>query len=73
MPRRSIMLRPISARSSGCSRSRASGKTVVLTNGVFDLLHVGHVRYPEDARSRGDCLVVAVNGDKATEQSKGRG
>ena len=52
---------------------RASGKTVVLTNGVFDLLHVGHVRYLEDARSRGDFLVVAVNSDKTAEDLKGKG
>ena len=52
---------------------RASGKTVVLTNGVFDLLHVGHLRCLEDARSRGDLLVVAVNTDKSTEALKGKG
>jgi D-glycero-beta-D-manno-heptose 1-phosphate adenylyltransferase len=52
---------------------RASGKTVVLTNGVFDLMHVGHVRYLEDARSRGDFLVVAVNSDKTAEAIKGKG
>ncbi|MFN3244768.1 MAG: adenylyltransferase/cytidyltransferase family protein [Planctomycetota bacterium] len=52
---------------------RASGKTVVLTNGVFDLLHVGHLRCLEDARSRGDLLVVAVNTDKSTERLKGKG
>lgn len=52
---------------------RASGKTVVLTNGVFDLLHVGHARYLEDAWSRGDFLVVAVNSDKAAETLKGKG
>lgn len=52
---------------------RASGKTVVLTNGVFDLLHVGHIRYLEDARSRGDFLVVAVNSDKTAENVKGKG
>lgn len=51
----------------------AQGKVVVLTNGVFDLLHVGHVRYLEDARSRGDFLVVAVNGDSSAEKLKGRG
>lgn len=51
----------------------ANGKIVVLTNGVFDLLHVGHVRYLEDARSRGDFLVVAVNSDSCTEKLKGRG
>lgn len=52
---------------------RASGKAIVLTNGVFDLLHVGHLRCLEDARSRGDLLVVAVNSDKATEKLKGKG
>jgi rfaE bifunctional protein nucleotidyltransferase chain/domain len=52
---------------------RASGKTVVLTNGVFDLLHVGHTRCLEDARSRGDYLVVAVNTDKSAEKLKGKG
>ena len=52
---------------------KASGKTVVLTNGVFDLLHVGHVRCLEDARSRGDILVVAVNSDASAEALKGKG
>ncbi|HEU4417708.1 MAG TPA: adenylyltransferase/cytidyltransferase family protein [Planctomycetota bacterium] len=52
---------------------RASGKVVVLTNGVFDLLHVGHMRCLEDARSRGDLLVVAVNGEKSAEALKGKG
>ena len=48
-------------------------KLIVLTNGVFDLMHVGHVRYLEDARSRGDFLVVALNNDKSTELNKGKG
>jgi rfaE bifunctional protein nucleotidyltransferase chain/domain len=52
---------------------RASGKIVVLTNGVFDLLHVGHTRCLEDARSRGDLLVVATNTDKSAEALKGKG
>lgn len=52
---------------------RASGKVVVLTNGVFDLLHVGHTRCLEDARSRGDLLVVAINSDKSAEALKGKG
>jgi rfaE bifunctional protein nucleotidyltransferase chain/domain len=52
---------------------RASGKVIVLTNGVFDLLHVGHTRCLEDARSRGDLLVVAVNTDKSAEKLKGPG
>jgi rfaE bifunctional protein nucleotidyltransferase chain/domain len=52
---------------------RSQGKTIVLTNGVFDLLHVGHTRYLEDARARGDFLVVAVNSDRSTEALKGKG
>lgn len=52
---------------------RASGKTIVLTNGVFDLLHVGHLRCLEDARSRGDLLVVAVNSDESAGSLKGEG
>jgi rfaE bifunctional protein nucleotidyltransferase chain/domain len=52
---------------------RSQGKTVVLTNGVYDLLHVGHVRCLEDARARGDFLVVAANTDKSAEALKGKG
>ena len=52
---------------------RSQGKSIVLTNGVFDLVHVGHVRYLEDARARGDYLVVAVNSDKSAEAIKGKG
>ena len=50
---------------------RQSGKIVVFTNGCFDLLHVGHVRYLEEARKQGDCLVVAVNSDSSVRQIKG--
>jgi rfaE bifunctional protein nucleotidyltransferase chain/domain len=52
---------------------RSEGKTVALANGVFDLLHVGHVRYLEGARSMADRLVVAVNSDASTRQVKGPG
>jgi rfaE bifunctional protein nucleotidyltransferase chain/domain len=51
----------------------AQGKVVVLTNGVFELMHVGHTRCLEDARSRGDFLVVAVNSDESAERLKGKG
>jgi len=52
---------------------RASGavRRVVLANGCFDLLHVGHARYLADARSRGDCLVVALNTDESVRGLKG--
>ncbi len=52
---------------------QAQGKTVVLSNGVFDLLHVGHVRCLEDARARADFLVVAVNSDSSAAANKGKG
>ena len=52
---------------------RQSGKVVVFTNGCFDLLHVGHVRYLQEARKQGDCLVVAVNSDSSVRQIKGPG
>lgn len=49
------------------------GKTVVFTNGVFDLLHVGHVRYLQQARALGDVLVVGVNSDASARRLKGPG
>ena len=52
-------------------RLRADGKTLVFTNGVFDLLHVGHVRYLAAARALGDALLVAVNSDDAVRKLKG--
>ena len=52
---------------------KAQGLTVALANGVFDLLHVGHVRYLEDARKLADRLVVAVNSDASTRAYKGPG
>lgn len=52
-------------------RLRAGGKRLVFTNGVFDLLHVGHVRYLAQARALGDALVVAINSDKTVRELKG--
>ena len=45
--------------------ARRQGKTVVFTNGVFDILHPGHVRYLREARSLGDCLIIGVNSDRS--------
>ena len=50
---------------------QARGRTVVFTNGVFDLLHLGHVRYLQDARALGDALIVAVNSDRSVRAIKG--
>ena len=55
------------------ARLRAAGKTLVFTNGVFDLLHVGHVRYLAAARALGDALVVAINSDRMVRELKGPG
>jgi len=52
-------------------RLRAGGKRLVFTNGVFDLLHVGHVRYLAQARALGDALVVAINSDRTVRELKG--
>ena len=52
-------------------RLRADGQVVVFTNGVFDLLHVGHVRYLAQARTLGDALIVAINSDRAVRELKG--
>jgi D-glycero-beta-D-manno-heptose 1-phosphate adenylyltransferase len=53
----------------GCLR--AGAKRLVFTNGVFDLLHVGHVRYLAQARALGDALVVAINSDRTVRELKG--
>ena len=53
------------------SRNRQARRTVVFTNGVFDLLHPGHVRYLRDARREGDVLIVAVNSDRSVRAIKG--
>jgi len=52
---------------------RAEGKRVVLANGCFDLLHVGHVRYLEAARALGDALIVGLNSDASVGRLKGPG
>ncbi len=52
---------------------RAKGRTIAFANGCFDVLHVGHLRYLQDAAREGDVLVVAVNGDESVRQLKGEG
>jgi len=52
---------------------RAQGRKLVLTNGCFDLLHTGHVRYLQAARALGDALAVAINGDDSVCALKGEG
>ena len=55
------------------SEHRSQGHRIVLANGVFDMLHVGHVRYLEGSRREGDVLVVAVNSDASARRLKGPG
>ena len=52
---------------------RENGRKLVFTNGCFDLLHVGHVRYLDTARALGDALLVAINGDESVRALKGEG
>ena len=53
------------------ARERAAGRTIAWANGVFDILHVGHVRYLQDAAKVADVLVVGVNGDESVRTLKG--
>src|ERR1700726_671151 len=52
---------------------RVAGKKIVATNGCFDLLHVGHIRYLSAARALGDALIVGINGDQSVRELKGVG
>jgi len=52
---------------------RRAGRKIVFANGVFDLLHVGHVRYLKAARAEGDILLVGINSDASTRRLKGEG
>jgi D-beta-D-heptose 7-phosphate kinase/D-beta-D-heptose 1-phosphate adenosyltransferase len=58
---------------SACRRAQRAGRKVVFTNGCFDLLHPGHVRYLAQARAAGDLLVVGINSDRSVRRLKGPG
>lgn len=66
-----VLAREALARELDAARARSPGLRVVLANGCFDLLHVGHVRYLEAARACGDLLVVALNTDESVRALKG--
>ena len=55
------------------ARERERGRTIAFANGCFDVLHVGHVRYLQDAKKEADVLVVGVNGDASVRELKGEG
>jgi D-glycero-beta-D-manno-heptose 1-phosphate adenylyltransferase len=61
----------VAAATSLAARVQAGGGLVVFTNGVFDLLHPGHVRYLQDARRLGAALIVGVNSDRSVRANKG--
>lgn len=52
-------------------KARAEGKKIVFTNGCFDILHVGHLRYLQEAKKLGDIFIVAVNSDSSVKELKG--
>ncbi len=66
-----VLARESLAKELAALRARSPALRVVLANGCFDVLHVGHVRYLEDARARGDLLVVALNTDESVRALKG--
>jgi D-glycero-beta-D-manno-heptose 1-phosphate adenylyltransferase len=70
-PKSKIM--PIEQLREAVERARAAGRVVVLANGCFDLIHVGHIRYLQEAKKRGDILVVAINSDASVGALKGPG
>ena len=65
------MLIPRENIASFCDTLRAAEQRVVFTNGCFDILHAGHVRYLEQARALGDCLVLGLNSDASVRRLKG--
>lgn len=64
-------IKNISALKRIISRLKKQGKKIVFTNGCFDLLHYGHVKYLEDAKNKGDILIVALNSDSSVKKIKG--
>ena len=73
MPRSSAKVLSLEETARRVRASQEKGRTVVLANGIFDLFHVGHVRYLEGAAAEGDVLVVAVNSDESARSLKGEG
>jgi rfaE bifunctional protein nucleotidyltransferase chain/domain len=62
---------PLTALAAWRAEVRASGKRLVVTNGCFDILHLGHVTYLETARNLGDLLLIGLSGDESVRQLKG--
>jgi len=64
---------PIKTLQSTVENLKKVGKRIVFANGIFDILHVGHIRYLEDAKKLGDILIVALNSDSSARKLKGEG
>ncbi len=62
-----------SALADALANERAAGKTIAFANGCFDVLHVGHIRYLQDAARQADVLVAGINGDESVRELKGEG
>ncbi|MGB8342662.1 MAG: adenylyltransferase/cytidyltransferase family protein [Chthoniobacterales bacterium] len=73
MPKTNLKILTLAELTTRAEEIRANRRRLVLTNGCFDLLHVGHVRYLQQAAELGDVLVVAVNGDESVRSLKGCG
>jgi rfaE bifunctional protein nucleotidyltransferase chain/domain len=73
MPKTNLKILTLAELTTRAAEIRANRGRLVLTNGCFDLLHVGHVRYLQQAAELGDVLVVAVNGDESVRSLKGPG
>ncbi len=65
------MLFPIPLLTSLCDEIRANDKTIVFTNGCFDILHIGHVTYLAEAKKLGDVLIIGLNSDESVRRLKG--
>ncbi len=73
MELKNTKIRSLSSLKNTVKKLKSKGKTIGLSNGIFDLLHAGHIRYLKEAKKRVDILIVALNSDRSTEMLKGKG
>lgn len=72
-PLKSPKIKSLKALKKIVAEAKKKGKKVVLANGCFDLIHIGHIRYLRAAKKKGDLLIVAINSDRSISQLKGKG
>lgn len=70
-PADALRVKSLEAGAAHAAAARAGGRRVVFTNGVFDILHPGHVRYLQQARALGDLLIIGLNADASVRRNKG--